>query len=654
MVADAELYNPLDGTFSATGSMNTARGKHVALLLPNGKVLVSGGVATNGTYLPGAELYDPATGTFTAADNMVEARAFHATTLLLNGKVLVIGGKGSGGTYLASAELYDQGTGFDEAARPVIAMSTVGSNIVLAGTGFTGIAEGSSGVTNSSATNYPLVQVRRLDNDQSSLVLNDSTATWSSTSVSTAALAGWPNGHYLATVYASGIPSTSSVLVLAAPDAPTIVNATGGNTQATVTFNPPAFTGSSAISGYTVTSSTGKSATGSGSPITVTGLTNGLACTFTVTATNTVGTSIASAPSNSVTPAPAVTVPGAPTGVTATGGNGQAIVSFTAPVSNGGAAISGYTVTSSTGITASGAGSPITVTGLTNGTACTFTVTATNIAGTGAPSSSSNSVIPAAAITVPGTPTIVTATAGNGQAAVGFTAPVSDGGSPITFYTVTSSTGLSAIGTDSPITVSGLTNGTACTFTVKATNIVGTGVASAPSGSVTPATVPGTPTNVKAVSGSSQAVISFVAPTSNGGAAITGYTVTSSAGGSTSGVASPITVTGLTNGTTYTFTVTATNSMGTSAGSASNSVIPAATLVTTISPSSGSYTAPRSVTLSTDSGGTIYYSTNGATPYIIYTGPIPIIGNVVLKYRTVALSSPTEAIKSAIYSVTSP
>jgi hypothetical protein len=87
-------------------------------------------------------------------------------------------------------------------------------------------------------------------------------------------------------------------------------------------------------------------------------------------------------------------VPGAPTGVSAAAGNGQAIITFTAPSNNGGAPITSYTVTSSGGQAASGSSSPVTVTGLTNGTAYTFTVTATNSAGTGAASSPSNSVTP--------------------------------------------------------------------------------------------------------------------------------------------------------------------------------------------------------------------------------------------------------------------
>lgn len=92
----------------------------------------------------------------------------------------------------------------------------------------------------------------------------------------------------------------------ATPGAPTIGTATAGNATASVTFTAPAYTGYPAgITGYTVTSSPGGvTATGSSSPITVSGLTNGTAYTFTVRATNATGTGPASAASNSVTPSP--------------------------------------------------------------------------------------------------------------------------------------------------------------------------------------------------------------------------------------------------------------------------------------------------------------------------------------------------------------
>ncbi len=89
--------------------------------------------------------------------------------------------------------------------------------------------------------------------------------------------------------------------------------------------------------------------------------------------------------------------------------------------------------------------------------------------------------------TPPGAPTIGNATAGDGQARVSFTAPASDGGSPITGYVVTSDPGgITASGSESPITVTGLTNGTSYTFTVQAENAAGIGLSSEPSNSVTP------------------------------------------------------------------------------------------------------------------------------------------------------------------------
>lgn len=370
-----------------------------------------------------------------------------------------------------------------------------------------------------------------------------------------------------------------------APGAPGIASVTAGNGQVTVNFTAPVSDGGDAITSYTATSDPGGftgtvNQSGSGS-ITVTGLTNGTAYTFTVTATNSIGTSAPSAASSGVTPR---TIPDAPAIGTATPGNGQATVSFTAPVSNGGAAITSYTATSNPGgitgtINQSGSGS-ITVTGLTNGTPYTFTVTATNEAGESAPSVASNSVTPAQ---VPDAPAIGTVTAGNGQATVPFTAPVSDGGATITSYTAISSPGnISATVNQSgsgSITVTGLTNGTAYTFTVFATNAIGNSAASSASNSVTPSTIPGVPTIGTAVPGDQQAVVNFTAPASNGGSVITSYTATSNPGGFTGTVnqsgSGSITVNGLTNGVAYTFTVVATNINGSSAASAaSNSVTP--------------------------------------------------------------------------------
>ena len=304
----------------------------------------------------------------------------------------------------------------------------------------------------------------------------------------------------------------------------------------------------------------------------MTGLTNGTTYTFTVTATNAVGTGISSGTSNSVVPA---TTPGAPTSVSAVRGNGEATITFTAPADNGGSAITGYTVTSSPGgFTGTGGASPITVTGLTNGTSYTFTVTATNAVGTGSASSASSAVTPA---TVPDAPTNLAGTAGDSSVELYWTVPASNGGSAITSYTITSSPGgVASTSSTFPMTVIGLTNGTAYTFTIVATNAVGNSTASGASSSVTPAVVPGVPTNLAATPGDNSAALSWSAPASNGGSAITDYVVQYqlTTGGTwttfTDGVGTTpaTTVTGLANDNSYDFRVYAKNVIG--QGSASD------------------------------------------------------------------------------------
>ena len=184
------------------------------------------------------------------------------------------------------------------------------------------------------------------------------------------------------------------------PDAPTITGVTSSiSQQVTVSFTAPSNNGGSAITSYTATSNPGGftgtvSQAGSGS-ITVTGLTNGTAYTFTVTATNSIGTSLPSATSNAVAPA---AVPFSPTITGVTSGDGQVSVAFSAPVDNGGSTITSYTATSTPGgftgtVNQAGSGT-ISIPGLTNGTAYTFTVTAANSAGTSLPSAASNAVAP--------------------------------------------------------------------------------------------------------------------------------------------------------------------------------------------------------------------------------------------------------------------
>ena len=263
-------------------------------------------------------------------------------------------------------------------------------------------------------------------------------------------------------------------------------------------------------------------------------------------------------------------------------GSGAATVAFTA--GSGGGLASSFTAVSTPGsFTGAASSSPITVSGLTQGTSYTFTVTATNGYGNALASSSSNSIT---ATSVPQAPTVGTPTNVTGIAFSGTTSasvPVTangTGGKAVSGFTVTSSPGSLTASGGSPVTVTGLTAGTAYTFTAVATNANGNSTSSSASSSLTPSTVPdrpiiGTATVVNATTVS----LTFTAP-ATGSSNITSYTATASpalAVTTAAGTTSPLTITGsFAVNTAYTFTLVANNANGSSLSStsASNSVQP--------------------------------------------------------------------------------
>jgi large repetitive protein len=188
-----------------------------------------------------------------------------------------------------------------------------------------------------------------------------------------------------------------------------------------------------------------------------------------------------------------VAPPATPEAPTATAGITSATVTWTAPAGNG-SALTGYVVTpylggvAQTALNFDASATTRTLTGLTAGGSYQFTVAAVNAYGTSAESARSAAVVPYA---LPGAPSITAATAGDSAATLTWTTPA-NGGSAITGYAVIPYIGAAAgtaqtfTGGTTTRTVTGLTPGTAYTFTVAAQNQAGTGPASAPSAAVTP------------------------------------------------------------------------------------------------------------------------------------------------------------------------
>ncbi len=361
---------------------------------------------------------------------------------------------------------------------------------------------------------------------------------------------------------------------------PQNLHVAAGDGQVILSWTAPASTGGSPIDYYIVYQDGIDVGHDTGTSATVTGLNDAQTYGFALAAHNSAGpgprTAVVSA-----APVQTQTIPGAPTGLTATAGDGLVVLTWTAPVNSGGTPVDYYLllVNGTIGLNHYPT-TTATLTGLANGRTYSFTVIAHNNIGTSV-QSKMVTVTPFAAMTVPDPPTGLAALPGDGLVSLSWSAPGSNGGSPVDYYLVYVD-GVAIpdqCGTNSTI-VSNLTNGQMYSFTVAAHNAVGMGNGSSAATS-TPfptTTIPDAPGGLTVVPGDGQVILSWNAPNGDGGAAIDYYVVYQDSNDTCHANGTSSTITGLTNGQSSVFAIAAHNAMGIGARSSAVAATPSTTV----------------------------------------------------------------------------
>ncbi len=482
--------------------------------------------------------------------------------------------------------------------------------------------DGTPGPSVTVAANQRIAGTAQLGTYRASLTMPQGSTLggWTVAGVTLEDAAGHSSTYTPAQLVTLGAAPTITVVAATVPDAPVNVSATAGVQSATVTWLPPANDGGNALTSYIVTaepSGTTVTVPAGLTSATVSGLTDGAPTSFVVQAVNDVGASALSAPSNTVTPGvvdqsgpqlqaftltpasltadPAdqtITVsahvvdsgtgldPASPSSVSFVDPAGApfASVTFDSTTLVAGDAFDG-TYDATLVVPGGSASGVYTVGGIVlrdaAGNQTSFDAAALDAAGLA--SAFTVAPVPPPPPSVPDAPSGVVAVPGDGVATVSWVAPVNVGSSPLVSFTVTSVPDGVSVTVDASVlsaSVAGLTDGTAYSFSVVATNAVGDSLASVLSDPVTPVapvpppppSFPGAPTNVVVVLNGGIFTVSWTPPADDGGSPITSYVVTATPGGTSQTVDSATTSVDfatLDPTVTYSFMVVAVNANGT-------------------------------------------------------------------------------------------